>query len=715
MMYMSETNCRKQTNSVYEQLKRPLARHKGLSTARLAKLRKLGAETDGELLRLFPRAYEDWTNLTRIADLKDGLEQVFIARISRVPSLQRKGRMSILRTALRDDSGMLQATWFNQPYLQDKLQKDLVGMFRGKIRITARGPEVTNPTFEVLQLAADTPLSPEALVSTFLKPVYPLTAGLTQGVVRNLIIRLLEEYRGRLPETLPADLRRQYRLCTNNYAYENIHQPKNREMFEVARRRLVFEELFLMQLGLRKLKAGERAGKRAPDLTLNQEQTATFQQVLSSLPFALTGAQKRALQDVLNDVCSEVPMSRLIQGDVGSGKTVVASLAMLQCCLSGHQAALMAPTSVLATQHFQNVSKQLASAGLTIVLLTGQTGAAEKRRILGAVEVGEIDILIGTHALLEDHVKFSSLGLAVTDEQHRFGVRQRMTLAQDEGRSPHVCVMSATPIPRTLGLILYGDLDISVIDELPVGREPVLTYTAREKDRKRIVDLMRREVAAGHQIYVICPLVKEGENSSDLRSAEATYEDLSKHVFPDLNVGLLYGQLKEKEKQKVMEDFIDGELDILVSTTVVEVGVDNPNATFMLIENAERFGLSQLHQLRGRVGRGSARSICILMSEVGEGIARERMRRLCSTNDGFVIAEADLELRGPGDFFGTRQHGLPEFRIANLYEDGDLLRESSRAVDALLNSAFPVEPVEKAELQIALEENFRLSDLAGGL
>jgi ATP-dependent DNA helicase RecG len=688
---------------IREQLKQPLSRRKGISAVRMGLLRKLGVETDGDLLRLFPRAYEDWTNLTRISDLQDDAEQVFIAAVGRVPSLQRKGRLSILRTVLRDDSGSIRSTWFNQPYHQKTLEKGVICLFHGKIKRTRYGLEVTNPTFERLQLPADSPLSPAAVVETFLKPLYPLTAGLTQGVVRSLIGRVLEDYAGRLPETLPAVLRKEWRLCTVDYAYENIHFPKDREHFEVARRRLVFEELFLMQLGLRRLRAFERAGAAAPDLRLTREQSRVFQSVVAQLPFELTRAQKRTLNELIGDLCSTVPMSRLVQGDVGSGKTAVAALALLQCCLSGRQGALMAPTGVLAVQHHHSVENLLAPAGLRIALLTGQTPAAEKRRIIAATEAGEVDILIGTHALLEDRVVFADLGLAVTDEQHRFGVRQRMRLVQTGG-TPHVCVMSATPIPRTLGLILYGDLDISLIDELPAGRIPVQTYTAGEADRERVWKLMRKEVEAGHQTYVICPLVKEEDKVLDLRSAESEYELLSQTVFPDLRVGLVYGQMKEKEKQLTMAAFAAGEIDVLVSTTVVEVGVDNPNATFMLIENAERFGLSQLHQLRGRIGRGRARSICVLMSEVTEGVARERMRTLCRTNDGFEIAEADLKLRGPGDFFGIRQHGLPEFKIANLYEDQDLLQESQRAVQAVLSEAYPLQESERRRLQQGLED-----------
>ena len=689
--------------AVLEELKQPITILSGISKYRADLFRKIGVESCADLLNLFPRRYEDWTSLTRLADLVDGPEQVFLARVNARPQLQRKGRLSILRAVLSDDSGSVKAVWFNQAYHQDNLKPEAIYLFRGKVKIDRWGVTVNSPTFERLQTdeLSGSELKPEAFSDTFLKPVYPLTAKLTQGLVRKAVAQVLEQFQGRLPETLPAFVRRNYQLAEINYAYEQIHRPIDREKFETARRRLDFEELFCVQFALQSLREANIRETRAPVIHLEKEEQAVFKKLLERLPFALTGAQKRVLREALLDLERPVPMNRLVQGDVGSGKTVVASLALLAACLAGYQGALMAPTGVLARQHFRTVSQHLEASGLQIALLTGKTKAAEKKKILARLALGEIDILIGTHALFEDRVVFKSLGLAVTDEQHRFGVKQRIKFGAErtEGSPasptalptseitevPHVMVMSATPIPRSLALILYGDLDISIIDELPEGRQPVLTYTAREKDRSRVYDLMRREMKAGRQCYCICPMVKESEGGAELTSAEETYKKMQHDVFPDLAVGLIYGALKEDEKQAVMQRFLDGELNLLVATTVVEVGVDNPNATLMLIEDAGRFGLSQLHQLRGRIGRGSQRSICILLSEVGEGTARDRLRTLCASTDGFAIAEADLELRGPGDFFGTRQHGLPEFKIANLYEDRALLQESGAAVAETLS------------------------------
>lgn len=699
----------------FQKLERPLKERRGISAARLGLFKKLDVYTDLDLLRLFPHSYEDWTTLSPLADLHDGAEQVFLAKVSRLPQLHYKGRMSVLRTTLRDASGVITGVWFNQPYHQKNLVKERVYLFRGKVKVDAHGTSVINPTFEATSLPADVEIRPESYSETFLKPVYPLTAKLTQGVVRSLIDQALADHLGHIPEVLPQIIRRRWKLATTNFAYENIHHPEDREDFLLARKRLVFEELFMVQLGLRRMREHDSARFTAPSLALDKAQTEAFQKLKAGLPFALTDAQERVLSEITADLETTVPMSRLVQGDVGSGKTIVASLSLLRCCLAGCQGAMMAPTGVLAVQHFHNISAQLEGSGLKIALLTGQTTPANKRKIVAATASGEVDILIGTHALLEDKVVFRRLGLTVTDEQHRFGVRQRVRLATDDAHAPHVMVMSATPIPRTLGLILYGDLDISSIDQLPAGRKPILTYTARPADRERVWDLARREMDAGRQVYVICPLVKEEEGTpSDLASAEATYQDLSENVFPDYKVGLVYGAMKEKEKQTVMKGFIDGEVQILVSTTVVEVGVDNPNATFMVIENAERFGLSQLHQLRGRIGRGGERSICVLMSDVSESLARERMRTLCHTTDGFAIAEADLKLRGPGDFFGTRQHGLPEFRIANLYQDQDILAMSKEAVDWLQSHPGELSPAEEMYLQIGLEKSLGVSpDIPG--
>lgn len=686
----------------YERLLQPVTVLDGVSTRRQSLLAKLDVHSVLDLLMLYPRRYEDWTKLKSISDLIDGQEEVFRASISRQPSLRRQGKRSTLRTVLRDDTAAIQALWFNQAYLQEQLAKGNEAVFRGKIKRSGQNFEVINPVIEAIDSEDD--LSD----IQYLHPVYPLTAGLTQGVIRKLVAQALNTFVDSLPEALPASVRREHKLCEIAYAYRQIHEPQDEMAYEIARRRLAFEELFMTQIGLRLIRRQNEKDVKAPSLEIDENRQAVLKRIVDELPFKLTGAQTRVLADIFADLKRHQAMSRLVQGDVGSGKTVVAALAMLYTALAGHQSVMMAPTSILAGQHYKTLKKLLASSGLEIALLTGQSRAAERRTILADVESGNVDILVGTHAVLEDRVAFKSLALAVTDEQHRFGVRQRIRLASAEEQSPHVMVMSATPIPRTLGLILYGDLDISNIDEMPAGRKEILTYTARTPDYSRVLSLVERQIKEGQQAYIICPLVKESEEASDLRSAEEVYEELQASPLARYGVGLLHGQLKEKDKQAAMHAFMERDTAILVATTVVEVGVDNPNATVMIIMNAERFGLAALHQLRGRIGRGSLESICILMSDVGEGLARERLRALCHTQSGFTIAERDLELRGPGDFFGTRQHGIPSFRVANLYEEADLLAETSAAVTALLHVDPLLEEAEHRRIRPALLRAFGL-------
>lgn len=622
--------------------------------------------------------------------------------------LLRKGRFSMLRTVLRDETGAIAAVWFNQPYLAPRLAKGERYLFRGRIQRTATRFEVQNPGFE--------PYTPDSEAGVL--PVYPLTRGLTQGVVRSTVAAALGRIEGKLPEPLPHWVRREHKLCDVEYAYRMIHQPTSVELYEVARRRLAFEEMFLVQAGLRMIKGRLRGLSRGIPMPSDTELDQRVEAMADALPFELTRAQRRAVAEVRSDMAHAYPMNRMLQGDVGSGKTVVAAMALYHAVLNGCQGALMAPTSILAEQHAGTLRTLFSGENglpeLQIALLTGSTRAAQRRHILAGIATGEIQILVGTHALIEETVRFARLGLAVTDEQHRFGVRQRTTLtlaahsdpasepvqqersargepSADGGVAPalpHVLVMSATPIPRSLGLMLYGDLDLSILDERPAGRTPVETYAATSADRDRIYRILRKQVEEGRQAYVVCPMIEESEEGGDnrLESAVETHARLARDVFPDLAVALLHGGMKATEKSSVMESFRTGGVGILVTTTVIEVGVDNPNASVMVIENAERFGLAQLHQLRGRIGRGSYRSVCILVSDVEDGIAKERIRTLCRETDGFRIAEKDLELRGPGDFFGTRQHGIPDFRIANLYEDTALLREVSGCLDRLMEA-----------------------------
>ncbi len=657
-----------------EIFQQPVTALPGVAGRRAALLRRLGIETWHDLLCWFPRGFEDWTALTPLAELTDGQEQVFMARVARKPSMQRKGRMSILRTVLRDNERAIAAIWFNQPWVADRLTPDQWYVFRGRVKLAGSTVSVQNPVFE----ACD----PNEDVQKGIRPIYPLTEGLSQGVLRQLIKTVLPRLIGHLPEPLPAWVRREHKLCAVDYAYSRIHHPASWEEAEICRRRLAFEELFLIQSGLFLLRRHRQQQQNIRPIPLNVAAARQLAQVIAALPFSLTDAQQRVWQAVAADLTDCHPMSRLVQGDVGSGKTVIAALAMLQCALSGAQAALMAPTAILARQHYATLTRLLAAADQPIALLTGATSSKKRKEILAGLADGSIRLLVGTHALIEDKVIFQDLILAVTDEQHRFGVRQRVRLSGEARDTPNIMVMSATPIPRTLGLILYGDLDISIIDQMPAGRLPIKTYTATSADRSRVEQLMRRLVREGRQVYVVCPMIEENADT-DLESAVSTFNRLAQTVFPDLRVGLIHGGLKAAAKDQVMDAFMQGDIQILVSTTVIEVGVDNPNAALMVVENAERFGLAQLHQLRGRIGRGEHHSICVLMSDSEDERAQERLKTLCHAQDGFAVAEKDLELRGPGDFFGTRQHGLPALRMANLYSDRDLLQEVQTCLEKL--------------------------------
>ena len=642
---------------------------RGIAGRRAEAFERLGVDSLGSLLCLFPRSYEDWSEPKQISGLVDGEDAAFVAEVSREPSLRRKGRMSLVRTVLRDETGAVAAVWFNQPYQQARLKKGERYLFRGRIKRRDMTFEVANPSFEEV---------PEE-GGAGLKSIYPMTRNLSQGVVRSAMHEALERCAGILPEPLPVPVRMDRRLAAVDYAYHRIHEPSSREDVQIARQRLVFEELFLMQAGLRLLKtqtARVRAARQIPA-------ASGMARLIERLPFQLTEAQSRVFQEISRDLERDVPMNRLVQGDVGCGKTVLAALAMFQAHQAGLQSALMAPTAILAEQHRVTLERLIGGEGLRIELLTSATTAARRRAVLEGIATGAVHMVVGTHALLEADIRFQALGLAVTDEQHRFGVRQRATLSTTEGHVPHVLVMSATPIPRTLALILYGDLDISIVDGMPAGRLPIETYTALENDRPRIHAFLRKQVDEGRQVYVVCPMVEENEEQ-DLASAMSTFERLSKEVFPDLPVALVHGRMKAKEKTEAMAAFQRGESRILVATTVIEVGVDHPEATVMVVENADRFGLAQLHQLRGRIGRGTHRSVCILMAQDASESAMERLRTLCRTHDGFVVAEKDLQLRGPGQFFGTRQHGLPEFRIADLYRDLAVLKEVQATLDRLL-------------------------------
>lgn len=633
---------------------------KGIGPKKAEKLNKLGIYTIKDLLYYFPRQFEDRSVIKKIAQLEDEEKVTVKALITNIESYTPKKGMTITRIDVKDDTGFAKLTFFNREYIKNTFRVGDSILAFGKVKKNGRFVELNSCELEYLST------SPKNIGK--LVPVYPLSYGITNKDIMNTVRMVFENKDIKIPEYMPEYLLKKYRLCGIDYAIKNIHFPKDKESLKVALYRLIFEELLVLQLGLFMYKGGNSNEK---GILFKRDQR--LDEVLESLPFSLTRAQNRALNEIIDDMCSEKVMNRLVQGDVGSGKTVVALLALAECVFNGYQGALMAPTEILAQQHYESFTETFEDIGINVELLTGSVTKKQKEGILQRARDGEIDILIGTHALIEDNVEFKNIGLVITDEQHRFGVRQRGKLSS-KGTSPDILVMTATPIPRTLALILYGDLDISIIDELPPGRQPIETIAVEKKKRDKVYNsLVRREVDKGRQVYIVCPLVEESE-SLDITSATETAEEIKRDFFPDLRVGLLHGKMKPSEKDAIMTAFKNHELDILVSTTVIEVGVNVPNSTLMIIENAERFGLAQLHQLRGRVGRGKHQSYCVLIYGSNSEVCRKRMGIMEETNDGFKISEKDLEIRGPGEFFGTMQHGVPELKVANLFKHMKILK-----------------------------------------
>jgi ATP-dependent DNA helicase RecG len=674
---------------------KPLKELKGIGEARSRVYSKLKINTIGDLLYHFPRQYEDRRKLKRISELTDGESCAFLGMAaSRVVETRPRRNLTIQKLRIKDGTGEVIAVWFNRTYLKRTLQPGRQYMFYGKISKRFGMAEVQNPEYEPVEKAEDS----SSLCR--IVPIYPSTSNLTQNMIRKDIRNALELTDCSLEEMLPDWVRQEYRLCEINYSIRNIHFPKDENALENARYRLVFQELLIFQLGLYAIK--QRMSNTTGGIRFSP--VPGIDDFISRLPFKLTGAQQRALDEISRDMESEKVMNRLLVGDVGSGKTIVALITMLKAIYNGYQAALMAPTEILAEQHYATVNRYLRGMGINVELLTGSVTKKEKARIQESIREGNASLIIGTHALIQEDLAFNRLGLVVTDEQHRFGVRQRAVFSA-KGENPDVLVMTATPIPRTLALILYGDLDISVIDEMPPGRKPVKTYAVDESMRERINNFIRKKVQEGRQVYIVCPLVDESE-MIDASSAVETAERIAKEDFPDLRVKLIHGKMKANEKDGAMKDFADGKFDILVSTTVIEVGVDVPNATVMVVENAERFGLAQLHQLRGRVGRGEHQSYCILYNKGDSEVASERMKIMTKTNNGFEIAEKDLEIRGPGDFFGTRQHGLPELNIANLYRDMNILKTAQEAADRIMKEDGGLEDRKNIKLRKVINEKF---------
>ena len=644
----------------------PVRYLKGVGPKTAERFEKLGIVTLADLLCHYPRRYIDFSRPYSIAEAPPDTECVVKAEVFAKPAGRiLPGGRRMERITAGDDVSSLEITWFNNPYATQKLELGQEYYFEGIVTGGMLRRQMVNPQ---VRTAAQITAAP-------FEAVYPQTEGLSSTVIAKCIRQLLP-HAELLPDPLPEELLKKYRLLSKADAVRAIHCPATEEEAFAARRRLIYEELLVLQLGIGRMKNRGSASTGAPMQRLDP---APF---WASLPFSPTGAQRRAVDEILTDLSGSTSMNRLLQGDVGSGKTLVAAAAIWACIRSGYQAALLAPTEILAAQHAENLNRMLAPFGMRVALLTGGMKTAARRTTLAAIRSDEADLVVGTHAILSEGVEFARLGLAVVDEQHRFGVRQRGMLAE-KAANPHLLVMSATPIPRTLGLLIYGDLDISILDELPPGRKPVKTRCITGKKRRDLYGFLDREIGAGRQVYIVCPAIEDTPDGG-LNAVKSYYEDIAKALLPDRRVGLMHGKLKPKEKAAVMDDFKAGRLDALVSTTVIEVGVDVPNATVMVIENAERYGLSALHQLRGRVGRGAAESWCFLVSDNTAESVQKRLKFLCSTSDGFAVAQFDLETRGPGDFFGSRQHGLPTLQIADLMNDTRTLHAAQAEAAALL-------------------------------
>ncbi len=671
-------------------LQDPVTILKGVGPTKAKQFAALNIHTLGDLICHFPRGYEDRTKLTTIEKLEVDKPACFKAMVMNAPRTThiRKG-LDITKVQVADHTARLNLTFFNQKYTADQLQYGKEYIFYGAVSGDFIGYNMTSPAFEALDS--------QPVTTRRVLPIYPLTAGLSNASMLKAVRQALAICNPP-EEIIPEEIRREYGILPAERAYYAIHEPASMAEAELAKKRLIFEEFFVFSAGLSLMRAA-RAQKRT-EMYHKTDLSAFY----SALPFTLTGAQMRAIDEICADFRRGTPMNRLVQGDVGSGKTMVAAAAAYLTVKNGYQAALMVPTEILAEQHYQSLSKLLSPLGVRVGLLTGGLTQKQKKDRRAEIEAGQVDFVIGTHALVSETTVFANLGLVITDEQHRFGVAQRSKLSA-KGNDPHLLVMSATPIPRTLALIMYGDLEVSILDELPPGREPVDSFLVGESMRARVNAFIRKQVTEGHQCFIVCPAVEETEDLG-IKAATVWADTLKKTVFPDLRIALLHGQMKAAEKEQVMASFAAGNADVLVATTVIEVGVDVPNATLMVIEDADRFGLSQLHQLRGRVGRGKAKSYCILTSHNKNSETLRRLKALCSTNDGFKIAEEDLQMRGPGDFFGSRQSGLPVFRVANLSCDLQTLKQAQQASARWIDTAGTADTPEACALRQRIGELF---------
>lgn len=685
-----------------DNLKTPVRYIKGVGPKKGESLAKIGIRTLEDILYYLPKRYEDRSNITPIKDLKIGESQTIQGQIVTLMSRAAKTGAPIFQAAIADPTGFIHAVWFNQPYLKDVFKEGDKVMLHGKAERYDR-LQMVQPEYEILEGSGL--VDADSINVGRIVPIYSLTEQLTQKFFRSLVFKTLSEYDKTLIEKLPTYLRARQKLVDIRFAIHNIHFPKNFEILEKAYNRIVFEEFFILQLALAVRKKGAASEESAFGYHIAAgELSESFKK---ALPFELTDGQKKAIADIERDMSDRKPMNRLLEGDVGSGKTVVAAHALVLAVQNGFQGVIMAPTEVLARQHFIGLSELLMPLGINIILLVGGTDAKTKRALYSKIKEGRVNVAVGTHAIIQESVVFKKLGLAVIDEQHKFGVAQRAVL-RDKGYNPHVLVMTATPIPRTLALTVYGDLDISIIRELPKGRKPIATYWVEENKRSSIYGFVREELKKGRQAYVVCPLIGDGQEARARgQGAVEVFERLKNEVFSDYEVGLLHGRMDSKEKERVMKDFKKGRTKVLVSTIVIEVGIDIPNASIMLIESAERFGLSQLHQLRGRIGRGDYESYCILLANPRTDAAIERLKAIEGTLDGFEIAEIDMNIRGPGELFGTRQHGLPEIRFGNIAKDFGIMESARREAFALIEKDPELVEEHHQLLRESLFERFR--------